>query len=412
MGPLLHSAIPFTLLLLILLLAAKVMGEMFERFKQPAMIGEVLAGIILGPSVLSLIEPSQELVVISDLGILMLVILAGMEIEVDDLRNSIRGKRFWVALLTFLVPLLSGLFIGLGFGFDYTLTIFMGLCIAITALPVSIRILMDLGKLKTDIGQQIISAAIFNDIISLMILGVIIDFKQNTLDVQDFITSTTLTLLQVFGFLVLLFITYKLFRQVSRKVAIISPKIEQFLRFLKGKESLFAMMVIFILIFASLSESLGLHFIVGAFFGTILIPRSLFSDKDYSGLKQTTSTITMGFLAPIFFAYMGISFQLEAITNLLLLIIIILVAFVSKFIGGYIGGRLAGISGDKSVAIGIGLNARGIMELVIASIALQQGFIDVSIFSILVIMALTTTLVTPILLKGAFRYVDLKKTGK
>jgi Kef-type K+ transport system membrane component KefB len=164
------------------------------------------------------------------------------------------------------------------------------------------------------------------------------------------------------------------------------------------------MMVIFILVFASLSEYLGLHFIVGAFFGTILIPRSIFTRKDYSGLKQTTSTITMGFLAPIFFAYMGISFQMKAITNFPLLFTIILVAFVSKFTGGYLGGRLAGIERAKAVAIGIGLNARGIMELVIASIALQQGFIDIAVFSILVVMALVTTLVTPVMLQAWFRW--------
>jgi len=404
MSPVLPSTIPFTLMMLLLLLTAKVLGEIFERFKQPAMIGEVLAGIILGPSVLSIVEPSQELIVISDLGILMLVINAGMEIDVEEIRNTIRGKRIWIALLTFLIPLFSGLFIGFSFGFDYTLTLFLGLCIAITALPISIRILMDLGKLKTEIGQHIISAAIFNDIVALLILGVIIDFNENSRDLKDFIFSTGKTLIQVFGFLILLFITYKLFKYVTRKVAIISPKIEQFLRFLKGKESLFAMMVIFILVFASLSEYLGLHFIVGAFFGTILIPRSIFTRKDYSGLKQTTSTITMGFLAPIFFAYMGISFQMKAITNFPLLFTIILVAFVSKFTGGYLGGRLAGIERAKAVAIGIGLNARGIMELVIASIALQQGFIDIAVFSILVVMALVTTLVTPVMLQAWFRW--------
>lgn len=406
MNPVLNSTIPFTLMMLLLLLAAKVMGEVFERIKQPAMIGEVLAGIILGPSLLSIIEPSKELMVIADLGILMLVILAGMEIDVDEIRNSIRGKKFWIALLTFLIPMISGLAIGLGFGFDYTLTIFLGLCIAITALPVSIRILMDLGKLKTDIGQQIISAAIFNDIVALLILGIILDFKQNTLNVQDFLFSTGMTLFQVFSFLILLFITYKLFRYTTRQVAIISPKIDQFLNFLKGKESLFALMVIFVLAFASFSEAMGLHFVVGAFFGTILIPRSIFSVKDFAIVKQTTSSITMGFLAPIFFAFMGISFSINDITDVYLLFAVIGVAFLSKFAGGYLGGRLAGIPGKKAVALGIGLNARGIMELIIANIALQRGFIDVSIFSILVLMALITTLVTPILLKAYFLKID------
>lgn len=406
MTPLLNSSIPFALLLLLLLVAAKVFGEIFERFKQPAMIGEVLAGILLGPTLFSIVEPSQELKVIADLGILMIIILAGMEIDVEEFLDSVRGKKAWIALMTFFLPLISGILVGYFFGFDYTLTIFLGLCIAITALPVSIRILMDLGKLKTDVGQHIISAAIFNDVVALLILGVILDFKQNSFDIKNYMFSIGTTIGQVFGFLVVLIIAYKLFKYTSQQVLTISPKIEKFLNHLKGKSSLFALMIIFILAFASLSEFMGLHFIVGAFFGTILIPRNVFSEKDFTNVKQTTSTITMGFLAPIFFAFMGISFNVTAIRDVILLVAVIGVAFISKLAGGYLGSRMAGLSKGKSMAVGIGLNARGIMELVIANIALQRGFIDVSVFSILVLMALVTTLLTPILLRGYFKKVE------
>ncbi|MFH1159848.1 MAG: cation:proton antiporter [bacterium] len=408
MTPLLHSAIPFALLLLLLLLAAKVLGEICERVKQPAMIGEVLAGILLGPSVFAIIEPSQDLQVLADLGILLLIILAGMEIDVEEIRNTIRGRNGWIAIMTFCIPFLSGLTVGYFFGFDYTFTIFLGLCIAITALPVSIRILMDLGQLKSDIGQRIISAAIFNDVVALLILGVILDFKQNTTDVKDFVFSTATTLVQVFIFLLVLFVAYKLFKYTKTQVGSIGPKMERFLKFLKGRESLFALMIIFILSFASLSEFIGLHFIVGAFFGTILIPRSIFSEREFNNVRRTTSSITMGFLAPIFFAFIGISFNITMISDMLLLIVIIGIAFISKFAGGYLGGRMAGLPGKKAITLGIGLNARGIMELVIANIALQKGFINLSVFSILVLMALLTTLVTPILLKTSFKSL-LKK---
>jgi len=169
---------------------------------------------------------------------------------------------------------------------------------------------------------------------------------------------------------------------------------------------MFALVMLFVLVFSSTAELLGLHFVVGAFFGAILLPRSMFSKGDFEQVRRSTSGITMGFLAPIFFATMGISFNLTSLNNLLLLTVVLIASFISKIFGGYFGGRLAGFDNAKAITIGLGLNARGIMELVIANIALQKGFIDVSIFSILVMMALLTTIITPFMLKDAFSRIE------
>jgi len=302
--------------------------------------------------------------------------------------------------------MISGILIGLGFHFSYTFTIFLGLCIAITALPVSIRILMDLGKLNTLVGQRIISAAIFNDIVSLLVLGIILDFNDTTKDLADFTISIVFTIIKVIVFITVLFIGYKLFKLAKSKVSIVNPKMNSFLHFLRGRESLFALVVLFVLGFASIAELLGLHFIVGAFFGAILLPRSMFLQSDFERIQRTTSGITMGFLAPIFFATMGIAFDITSLNNLLLLTVVLIASFLSKIFGGYFGGRLAGFDNPKAITIGLGLNARGIMELVIANIALQKGFIDVSIFSILVLMALLTTIITPVMLREAFTRIE------
>jgi len=408
---LIHTQPPLIVSLLILLLAAKVMGELLERFGQPSMIGEVLAGIILGPSLFNIIPAAGDLKVIAELGVFMLIVVAGMEIEVEEIRKSIQGKNIWIALLGFIIPLICGILIGLGFHFSYTFTIFLGLCIAITALPVSVRILMDLGKLNTDIGQRIISAAIFNDIVSLLMLGIILDFNDSSQNLRDLSFSILFTVIKVFAFIVILVGAYYLFRLAKSKVNVINPKVNYFMQFLKGKESIFALVMLFVLLFSSTSELLGLHFIVGAFFGAILLPRSMFSRSDFKRVQRTTSGITMGFLAPIFFATMGISFNLTSLNNILLLTVVLIASFVSKIFGGYFGGRLAGFDNSKSLTIGLGLNARGIMELVIANIALQKGFIDISIFSILVMMALLTTIITPLMLKDAFIRIE-KRNGE
>ena len=403
---LVHYQLPFIVNLLVLLLVAKLLGELAERFRQPSMIGEVIAGVILGPSLLNIISSPGEIKVIAELGVFMLIVLAGMEIEVEEIRNSIRGKNIWIALLGFLVPMASGIAIGLVFHFSNTFTIFLGLCIAITALPVSIRILMDLGKINTDVGQRIISAAIFNDIVALLILGVILDFNDETKNIRDLTFSILFTIMKVAVFTAILVVAYRFFKLAKRKVNVINPRVNKFLRYLRGRESLFALVILFVLIFSSIAELLGLHFVVGAFFGAILIPRSMFANRDFERVQRSISGITMGFLAPIFFATMGISFNFSALDDGLLLFVVLFASFFSKIFGGYLGGILAGFNQAKSLTLGLGLNARGIMELVIANIALAKGFIDVPVFSILVLMALLTTILTPFLLKEGFRLID------
>jgi len=401
-----HTQLPFIVTLLILLLSAKIMGELAERFGQPAMIGEVLAGVILGPSLFNIIPVVGDIKPIADLGVFLLILMAGMEIEAEEIRDSIRGRNLFIAVLGFIIPMGSGLLIGHFFHFSNIFTIFLGLCIAITALPVSIRILMDLGKLKSDVGQRIISAAIFNDIISLLVLGIILDYNGESGKLEDVTFSILFTSAKVIFFIFFLVVAYRLIGMAKKRVNTLNPKMEKFLHFLKGKESMFALVILFVLIFSSIAELLGLHFIIGAFFGALLFPRTLFQKTEFEQVRHTTASFTMGFLAPIFFAIMGIQFDASALTNGLLLTVVLIASFLSKILGGYFGSRLAGFDNLRSITIGLGLNARGIMELVIANIALQKGFIDVPIFSILVMMALLTTLITPFLLKDAFVRID------
>ena len=175
---------------------------------------------------------------------------------------------------------------------------------------------------------------------------------------------------------------------------------------LKGKESLFAIFFVFILIFATITESIGLHFIIGAFFASMLISKQLVGEKHLTSIHNTTNGMTIGFLAPIFFAGIGLEFQFSAIENYGLLLLIVLVSFTSKTAGGYLGSRVAKLEHKLALAIGIGLNGRGIMELVIANIAYKAGIISLEIFSMLVIMGVFTTLCTPFLLRKSFDLVE------
>jgi Kef-type K+ transport system membrane component KefB len=403
-GP--HIELPFFTNLLILLVAARIFGEIFERFKQPAMIGEIMAGIMLGPSLLNLIHRTEDIKVISELGVFLLVILAGLEINIDDILKSLRGRNIIISLVAFFVPVFAGMAVGYFFDQDIMTTVFIGLCVAITALPVSIRILMDLGKINTEVGRKIISIAIFDDVLALSILGVLLNLKDTDMSAGSVVKAGSLSMLKLFIFISLLSLAYLGIKKVLRKGNYIQESLDKLVSVLKGKEPLFALFFAFVLLFSTFTENLGLHFIVGAFFASMLISDSLIGKDNLKAIERTTGNMAMGFLAPIFFAGIGLEFNIGSISNISLLAAVLAVSYLSKVAGGFLGGTLAGLSSRVSFTLGVGLNARGIMELVIANIAYRNGLISTEVFSILVLMGVLTTITTPMLLKRAFQKME------
>ena len=389
--------------LLLLLVLSRVLGELAGRFGQPAMIGEIMAGILLGPSVLKVVHFTPEIKAIADLGVLLLVFIAGMEMDMDVLWDSFRGRGAWVSAAGFIIPLAMGIGIGKAFALGSTRTIFIGLCIAITALPVSIRILMDLGKLQTEIGQKIVSAAVANDVVSLLALGIILDVKAGNGSEQSFFLSMGWALCKAILFMTVIVVAARAAKRYTVGRFVRSrTKLDRFLEKVRGRESLFAVVLLFVIAFASFSEVLGLDFVVGAFFGSMLLSHQILGRKNFEEIQKTASNVTMGFLGPIFFAAIGLEFESKSMRNWKLVLAVLAVSFAGKILGGYLGGRLARMRSDESWAVGIGLNGRGVMELVIANIALTNGFIGKQLFTMLVLMAVVTTFATPFLLKRAY----------
>ena len=265
---------------------------------------------------------------------------------------------------------------------------------------------MDLGKINSYIGQKIISVAIFDDVLALTILGLILNIKDTDMEVGTIIKNASISLLKLSIFLTILSLTYFLIRKLSNRENYLERQLNKILLLLKGKESLFAIFFVFVLLFATITESLGFHFIIGAFFAAMLINENLVGKKHLESFHNTTNGLAMGFLAPIFFAGIGLEFNISSIQNYGLLIAIILVSYFSKIFGGFIGGKIIGLNNKTSLTLGLGLNARGIMELVIANIAYKAGLIDSEIFSMLVIMGVLTTLSTPIMLKRSFKSIE------
>jgi Kef-type K+ transport system membrane component KefB len=153
------------------------------------------------------------------------------------------------------------------------------------------------------------------------------------------------------------------------------------------------------MIFSSISENLGFHSVLGAFFGALLIDKRFFAPHHYKDVEHTLNSVSGGFLAPVFFAALGLEFELLSISSVTFMAAILAVSIISKVAAGWIGGRLIGMPNERAFGVGIILNGRGVMELVIASIAYERGFIGQGLFSALVLMGVVTTMMTPLMMK-------------
>lgn len=397
--------------LLILLVATRSLGEVAERLGQPALVGELVAGIVLGvlaaqyadllPHVAGLGE-NAVFDGITDLGMFFLMLFAGVELQPSRLIEYSRGA-FTVALFGMALPMAFG--IGIGWAFlpasDAVVaqSLFLGTALAITAVPATVRILIDLGKLDSPSGQIIVSAAVFDDILSLVLLAWLtamieagpaggFDLGVLLLKVLAFFVITTFVGVFVF------------------------PYCGRFLRGLKEKEFEFSALLVAALAFSVLAELLELHFIVGAFMAGLFFGRKTIDEPAYDDVRSKTSAMTFGFLAPIFFASVGMNLDLSAVFAVPAFVAWLLVAaFAGKLIGAGVAARCVGLSRREAAAVGVGMSARGAVELVVADIALEAGLFEIGsaaapvveqMFSAVVIMAVLTTLVTPVILKRVY----------
>lgn len=398
--------------LLILLVTTRAFGEIAERLGQPSLVGELIAGITLGSTVAAYpdlfpdlvgLAANEVFVSLTDLGMFFLMLFAGIEMQPQKiLRYS--GGALVVAIGGMLLPLVLGL--GLGYMFlpetplQAAQSLFLGTALAITAVPATVRILMDLGQLETVVGQTIISAAVFDDILSLFLLAL-------------------LTGLILFGEppgiadVALLAGKIALFFVVTAFMGLyVFPWGGRFMHLLKAQELEISAILVGAFLFAVLAELLSMHFIVGAFVAGLYFGQNTIDLESYVRIKNSISAITFGFLAPIFFAAIGFHLDISALTEAPLFVaVFILVAFLGKIVGSGVAARLFGFSGRDATNIGVGMSPRGAVELVIAGIALKAGLFETGdeaptivrhLFSSVVIMAVVTTVLSPIILKRSF----------
>ena len=367
------------------------------------MIGEVLAGIVLGPSLLGLIDPSAtgqpgaSLAVVAQLGILVLVLLAGMELGREGLRQAVKERSILVAFVEFVLPFALEYRLATAIGMTFAQDLCLGTALAVTAIPVSVRILMDLNLLHSKIGRAIVSVALANDLVAFAMLGLILEVTR--------LGATSLDP-AILGYAVLknvLFLGLVLCVSIGLKAAMRAkpgglPYFQRVLNKLRGSERGMAISFILALFLGAAAEAVGIHFAIGVFYGGVLITPKLLGEARFVKMRSAVQTITFGLFAPIFFGFVGLNFTLH-FGSWPMIVVITVIAFFGKLFGGVLGGLFAGFRGKPLLALGVGLNARGMMELLLAQVGLAAGIIDTNLYSALVIMTLVTTLSTPPLMK-------------
>jgi Kef-type K+ transport system membrane component KefB len=389
------------------------------RTGQPALVGELLAGVSLGIvvthnsetfPVLADLPENPVFTAITDLGIFFLMLMAGLELRPKKLAEA-SGRAVVVAVGGLVAPLALG--IGLGWWalpeseLHAAQSLFLGVALAITAVPVSVGVLISLGKLDTPVGRMIVSAAIIDDVLSLMLLALLTAVLQ-TGSVPD---ASALFLL---GGKVVLF-----FALAVPAGLYLFPRLGSRVASLRGDEFEFSFLVLAGLAYAVLAEALSIHFLIGAFMAGLFFVRRTIDEETYDDVFGKVSALTHGFFAPVFFASIGIHLEGGALLDTpFFLAALVLVATAGKLLGAGIPARLGGMNTRDSIAVGIGMNARGAVELIVADVAFRAGLfalpapphpIVASLYSAIVITAIVTTLATPLCLEWLYREGDTQR---
>jgi Kef-type K+ transport system membrane component KefB len=376
----------------------------------PPLVGELAAGIIIGPYVLKLITPDQSLNVISDLGVFFLMLLAGLQMDPREIRKAgLRGAI--LSILAFSLPYLAGFGVSALFGLGIVQSMFVGLLLSITAVPVSTIVLMQFGILETKVGNTVITAAVINDIFSLVILSIVLQLHGANgapVNVTETMVNSVIKILLFIGGIFLIDI---LFRKAN---VWFQRRGTYFFEKLHTKEAAFGILLISTILVSVVAQVvIGLHFIIGTFFSGLIVYKEIIRRENFERVYGIISAISFGFFAPIFFAVIGININMDSIANNLpFFIVLAVVAVVTKVGGGYIGSRLIKFSKDESLAIAFLMNGRGMVELVIASIGFTSGIIDATIFSITVTIGWATTILAPILSRPYVMKIKSQTTDK
>jgi Kef-type K+ transport system membrane component KefB len=381
-------------LIAVILLAAKAAGCVSVRLGQPSVLGELLVGILLGPSLLNLLhlpfiegeKLGETIKELGELGVLLLMFIAGLELHLDELTRNTKVSAL-AGIMGVLAPVLLGTGTGLLFHFGWEAALFLGLTLGATSVSISAQTLMELKVLRTRVGLGLLGAAVFDDVLIILLLSI-------TLAIVSGGTS-------VVGILLIL-LRMVIFLVASAAFGLyVLPKLVRITRTLPISQGVLSLAMVILLFYGVAAEVVGgMAAITGSFIAGLMFARC----EEKERLEQGVSALAYGLLVPIFFVSIGLEVNVRDLQAEVLLLtgVIIVIAILSKLFGSGLGARWAGFSWRESWQLGAGMVSRGEVGLIVANVGIGAGLVTGEEFSAIVGMVLASTIVTPPMLRALF----------
>lgn len=383
----------FAFLLSIILLSAKIAGYISIRIGQPSVLGELLVGIILGPSIINLLNLpfiehglTETVAELGEMGVLLLMFLAGLELHLGEMRQNLRVSAL-AGFMGVVFPVFFGWITGRFFNLDNASALFLGLTLGATSVSISAQTLIELKALRSRVGLSLLGAAVFDDILIILFLSVFLGLQSGAGSPYEIL----IIILQMIFFLVIsIMFGLWVLPWLIRRIAV-----------LPISQGILTFSLVIMLAYGIAAEALGgMAAITGAFVAGLMLSRTPEKERIQAG----THALAYGLFVPIFFVNIGLSIDLHKfqIGSLLLTVVVILIAVAGKWFGSGWGAKLGGLSTAESVQLGAGMISRGEVGLIVASVGMQENLITGVEFSAIVVMILVTTLITPPILRGLF----------
>lgn len=370
----------------LILLSTKLAGDLSVRLGQPSVLGKLIVGIVIGPAVLGWIENSELLTQLSNVGVILLMFMAGLETDLEEL-NANRNSSLAVALGGIILPFVGGYVSGLVMGMEQGNAVFLGLLLCATSVSISVQTLRDLGKMKTRESTTMLGAAVFDDILVVILLA----FAMSFLGTDD-VNLTMIILKKVVFFASIILIGWKGV-----------PAIMRWLSPLRVSESIVSAALIICFSFAYFGELLGIAGIIGAFAAGIAISQTNYKHE----VEKKVEPIAYAMFVPVFFVSIGMNITFDGIGDQIWFILALtVIAVLTKLIGCGLGARMTGFDAKSSAIIGSGMVSRGEVALIIAGTGLSSGLLAQDYFTAIVIVVILTTMITPPMLKYTFGAKD------
>lgn len=382
------------LLLAVILISAKLAGYLSSLAGQPAVLGELIVGLLLGPSLVDILHVpifsdhllAETIEHLAEIGVLLLMFFAGLELHFSELARNIKVSAY-AGLLGVAIPIALGYGVGLGFGFEPQQAVFLGLTLGATSVSISAQTLMELRALRSRVGLGLLGAAVFDDVMVILLLSAFIALSTGGGSIASI------------GFI---FVRMIVFLSLSIAFGLwVLPRLVRRISTLPISQGVLTLALVIMLLYGVAAEAIGnMAAITGTFLAGLMFARSPEKER----IERGVSAISYGLFVPIFFVNIGLSVNARQLDASVLMIMfgITVAAILGKWVGAGLGARLAEFSWRESIQLGAGMISRGEVGLILASVGIAEGLINQAEFSAIVGMVLISTLITPPTLRALF----------